>query len=113
MSDSINALVLGDIIGQPGCRALFVGLKGLIKKYRAELVVVNGENAAGGFGLTPEIANQLFSVGVDVITTGNHIWQKKEIYSFLENDDRILRPANYPSGAPGKGYCGSCGKCQR
>jgi 2',3'-cyclic-nucleotide 2'-phosphodiesterase len=101
----MSALVLGDIIGHPGCRALFVGLTGLIKKYRADIVVANGENAAGGFGLTPDIAEQLFGVGVDVITSGNHIWQKKEIFAYLGSNDRVLRPANYPGGAPGKGYC--------
>jgi 2',3'-cyclic-nucleotide 2'-phosphodiesterase len=103
VSDNVNALVLGDIVGQPGCRALFVGLKGLIKRYKADFVVVNGENAAGGFGLTVDIADKLFAAGVDIITSGNHIWQKQEILSTLEKDHRILRPANYPKGVPGSG----------
>ena len=98
-----NVLVLGDVFGRPGCRALFVGLKGLVKDYKADVVVVNGENAADGFGITPEISNDLFALGVHVITSGNHIWQKQEIYPALSSETPIIRPANYPSGAPGKG----------
>lgn len=99
----MNALVLGDIIGQPGIRALFIHLKSLVKECGADLVVVNGENSADGFGITPQIAHQLFNMGVDVITTGNHVWQKREILPLLEESDRILRPANYPPGTPGRG----------
>ncbi len=99
-----TALFLGDVVGQPGCRALFIGLKELIKKHRADLVVVNGENSADGFGITPEIADTFFANGVNVITSGNHIWQKREIFPLLESRTDILRPANYPSKAPGKGY---------
>ncbi len=105
MADTITALILGDIVGQPGCRALFIGLKGLIKKYNADFVVVNGENAAGGFGLTPDLADQIFGNGVDVITSGNHIWQKREVLKYLDVTERLLRPANYPNDVPGKGYC--------
>ena len=105
MADTITALILGDLIGQPGCRALFVGLNNLIKKNRADFVIVNGENAAGGFGLTPDLAEQILGTGVDVVTSGNHIWQKKEIYKYLDKTDRVLRPANYPSGVVGKGHC--------
>ena len=105
MSTYLNALILGDIVGHSGCRALFGGLKELVKKYKADLVIVNGENAADGFGLTPEIADRLLDLGVDVITTGNHVWQKKEIIDALEKQDTILRPANYPKTAPGKGLC--------
>ena len=103
MSGKIRALVLGDIVGQPGCRAVFVGLKSLIKEYKSDFVIINGENAADGFGITPEIAAQVFASGADVITSGNHIWQKREIYPLLDSDSPILRPANYPSTAPGKG----------
>lgn len=99
----MNALVLGDIIGQPGIRALFIHLKSLIRDTNADLVIVNGENSADGFGIIPQIANQLFSLGVDIITTGNHVWQKREILPMLNESDRILRPANYPPGTPGKG----------
>jgi metallophosphoesterase (TIGR00282 family) len=92
------------VVGPPGTRALFVGLASLVKQTRADLVVVNGENAADGLGLTPEIAGSLFSSGVDVITSGNHIWQRREIIPLLETDGRILRPENYPQGVPGKGH---------
>ena len=105
MSDIICALILGDIVGQPGCRALFSGLKKVIKRHDADFVIANGENASSGFGLTPDIAGQLFASGIDIITSGNHIWQKKEIYDLLESCGQLLRPANYPSGAPGKGSC--------
>jgi metallophosphoesterase (TIGR00282 family) len=69
------------------------------------MIIINGENAAGGFGLTPEDSDRFFSVGVDVITSGNHIWQKREILPLLDSEDRLLRPANYPPGVPGHGYC--------
>lgn len=105
MADTITALILGDLIGQPGCRALFVGLNNLVKKNHADFIVVNGENAAGGFGLTPDLAEQILGTGVDVITSGNHIWQKKEIYKYLDKTDRVLRPANYPGNPAGKGHC--------
>lgn len=100
----ITALLLGDVIGQPGSRALFVGLPQLIKRYRADFVILNGENAADGFGLTESLAAQFFSMGVDVITSGNHIWQREEIIHSLKTDKRILRPANYPNQVPGHGF---------
>ena len=100
---TITALLLGDVVGQPGCRALFIGLPQLIKRLRADIVILNGENADEGFGLTEELARQFFSLGVHVITTGNHIWQREEIRPFLDKDQRILRPANYPK-APGHGH---------
>lgn len=100
----MSALVLGDIVGQPGCRALFIGLKPLIKRYSADLVIVNGENAADGLGMTPQIVTQLLSDGVDVVTSGNHIWQKREIYPTLNENERVLRPANYPHCKVGRGY---------
>ncbi len=100
---TLTALLLGDVIGRPGCRALFITLPQLIKKYRADVVIVNGENADEGFGLTSEISRQLFSAGVHVITSGNHIWQRDEFLPTLKSDARILRPANYHSSAPGIG----------
>lgn len=100
----LTALLLGDVIGQPGSRALFIGLPQLIKSLRADFVVLNGENAADGFGLTENLARQFFSLGVDVITSGNHIWQKEELLPFLKSSSRVLRPANYPAKAPGKGH---------
>jgi calcineurin-like phosphoesterase len=105
MTERLKALILGDVVGQPGCRALFVGLSALVKKTGADLVVVNGENAADGFGMTPEIAERFHKSGVHVITSGNHIWQRREILPSLETDDRLLRPENYPQGVPGKGSC--------
>lgn len=101
----LTALILGDVIGQPGCRALYVGLKGLIKANRADVVVVNGENAADGFGLTPELMPYFFDNGVDVVTSGNHIWNRREIFPLLDSLPNLLRPANYPSRTPGKGFC--------
>lgn len=92
-------------MGQPGCRAVFLGLQGLLKETRADLVIANGENASGGLGLLPDTAESLFKSGIDVITSGNHIWQRKEILPVLEKDERILRPDNYPVGVPGKGHC--------
>ncbi len=104
MSEMLNALILGDVYGQPGCRAVFIGLKSLVKEKKADLVIINGENAADGFGITPQIAEQLFASGADVITTGNHVWQHKEIFPLLDSKEPIMRPANYPVLAPGKGY---------
>ena len=101
---TLTALLLGDVLGQPGCRALFIGLPQLIKRYRADIIIVNGENADYGFGITDEIARQFFSLGVHVITSGNHIWQREEFIPTLEKDERVLRPANYPSAAPGHGH---------
>ena len=103
MADTVRALFLGDIVGQPGSRAVFVYLQDLKKKYSIDFTAANGENAAAGFGITPELANQFFSAGIDVITTGNHIWQKREILDMLKNDVRLLRPANYPASVSGKG----------
>jgi 2',3'-cyclic-nucleotide 2'-phosphodiesterase len=110
VAQNLRALILGDIIGQPGCRALFVGLPDLARKLAADLVIANGENAADGFGLTPEIAERMFATGVHVITSGNHIWQKREIYPTLQTRDTLLRPENYPvlpgaAAIPGKGHC--------
>lgn len=104
MAGIFKALMLGDVVGQPGCRALFVGLNSLLKETQADAVIVNGENADEGFGLTPSIADRLLALGVDVITTGNHIWQKEDIISFMERNGRVLRPANYPKSTPGSGF---------
>lgn len=103
MGNTYTVLMLGDVCGQPGMRALFIGLGQLIKEHRADFVVVNGENAANGFGLNESEKTQLFSLGVNVITSGNHIWQQDEIYDSLKNDNRLLRPLNYPSGTIGHG----------
>ncbi|MGM0431487.1 MAG: TIGR00282 family metallophosphoesterase [Spirochaetota bacterium] len=99
----MKVLFLGDICGRPGSRAVFVGLRQMIKTHGADLVIANGENTTEGFGITPDDADQLFSAGVDVITSGNHIWQREEIRARMDQDHRILRPANYPPGVPGHG----------
>ncbi|MGA2977276.1 MAG: TIGR00282 family metallophosphoesterase [Spirochaetia bacterium] len=107
---TLKTLILGDIVGQPGCRALFIGLPDLARRLAADLVIANGENAADGFGLTPDIAERMRTSGVHVITSGNHIWQKREIYPLLQTSDTLLRPENYPvitgpGAIPGKGHC--------
>lgn len=94
---------MGDIVGEAGLNAVLLSLDEIKKKHQADLVIINGENAASGFGLLPEQAQQLFYRGVDVITTGNHIWQHEEIYPMLDQHERLLRPENYPAGAPGHG----------
>ena len=97
-------LALGDIIGRPGRQAVDELLPGLRKQYRLDLVVANGENVAGGLGITPNTARELLRAGVDVLTSGNHIWAQKEIIPYLDGEMPILRPLNYPPGVPGKGY---------
>lgn len=101
----VKALLFGDLVGTPGRRALFFALPRLRERYRPDIIVLNGENAQEGFGLTPELAAQLFAAGIDVITTGNHIWEDKTIWPELDVQDRILRPHNYSSTLPGKGWC--------
>lgn len=100
----VNIVFVGDVIGNPGRHALSKELHRVVDRYRGDLVIVNGENSAGGFGITEEVGKELFSYGVDVITSGNHIWDKRDSYSFLDGESRIVRPANYPSGVPGQGF---------
>jgi metallophosphoesterase (TIGR00282 family) len=102
MRDRYGFLFLGDIIGRPGRRALKKFLPVLREKYNPSLIVANGENAAGGIGITPDICRQLLAQ-VDVLTSGNHIWDKKDAVDYLDQEPRLLRPANYPSPNPGKG----------
>jgi len=99
----VKILFIGDIIGSPGRSAVSLHLPGLKKKEKIDFVLANGENAAGGLGLTPKVAEQLFSYGIDALTSGNHIWDKKDILETLAKDNRILRPANYPPGVIGFG----------
>ncbi|NDW05835.1 TIGR00282 family metallophosphoesterase [Jiella pacifica] len=96
-------LFLGDMVGRSGRNAVFSALPGLVADYRLDFVVVNGENAAGGFGITEEILNQTLSAGADVMTTGNHVWDQREALEFAPREPRFLRPLNYPRGAPGNG----------
>ncbi len=99
----MRVLFIGDVVGEPGRRAIKELLPEIKKKDKVEFVIANGENAAGGSGITPALANELFGYGVDVLTSGDHIWKKKEIIEYLDTDPRIVRPANYPSGVPGSG----------
>lgn len=100
----MRILMIGDVIGRPGRRAVQVLLPNLRQEYSIDLVIANGENAAGGLGLTRETAEELFASGIDVITSGNHIWDHKEIIPSLDSELAILRPLNYPPGVPGRGY---------
>ena len=100
----INVLIIGDVVGEPGRKALFLGLSDLAQEEKADFVIANAENAAGGFGITAKIAGKLYSYGVDCITTGNHVWRNREVYKIIDNDQRLLRPSNYPNGAPGRGW---------
>ena len=101
----MKILILGDVMGQSGRRALKENLKKIIEKNNIDFSIINGENAADdGKGITKEIANDLFSFGIDVITSGNHIWDKEETSKFIEKEKRLLRPANLAEGSPGKGY---------
>ena len=100
----MRILVVGDVVGRPGRKALAALLPGLRQEHEVDLIVANGENAAGGIGLTIATAEELFQSGVDVITSGNHIWHHKEIIPHLEAESRILRPLNMPPGVPGHGY---------
>ena len=102
--EKFSILALGDLMGKPGRRAVAGSLPGLIEQTGAGFVLVNGENASGGLGLTPREADELLALPISVITTGNHIWKHKEIRADLDDDHRVLRPANYPDEAPGKGW---------
>jgi metallophosphoesterase (TIGR00282 family) len=99
----VKLLFIGDIIGKPGRDALSRELHRIVDRHRVDLVIANGENAAGGFGLTAETAQELFKCGVQMITSGNHIWDKKDALEYIKREERIVRPANYPEGTPGKG----------
>jgi len=96
-------LFIGDIIGEPGRKMVRGQMRGLVEAHRPDLIIANGENAAGGFGITPDIAEELLSLGIQVLTSGNHVWDKKEIEPYLAKEDRLIRPANYPEGSAGYG----------
>jgi len=99
----VKLLFIGDIIGKPGREALSRELHRIVDRHYVDLVIANGENAAGGFGLTQETAQDLFKCGVHVLTSGNHIWDKKDALEYIKREERIVRPANYPEGTPGRG----------
>ncbi|HEX8752747.1 MAG TPA: TIGR00282 family metallophosphoesterase [Solirubrobacterales bacterium] len=100
----MRVLFIGDVVGSPGRRGLREAMPGLREKHSPDLIVVNGENSAGGMGITERTANDLFGAGVDVITTGNHVYRHREAYEFLDREERVVRPANYPQGNPGRGH---------
>jgi metallophosphoesterase (TIGR00282 family) len=101
---SLRCMIIGDIIGKPGRLAVVGSLRDLRTELDIDLVIANGENLAAGAGLTPSLAEELFASGVDVITSGNHIWDKREIYDYLDSGRPVLRPLNYPDDAPGRGW---------
>jgi metallophosphoesterase (TIGR00282 family) len=99
----MRLLFLGDMVGKTGRMAVFDQLPGLISKLKTDFVVVNGENAANGFGITQSILDATLDAGADVMTTGNHVWDQKEALGFADREERFLRPANFPAGTPGRG----------
>jgi metallophosphoesterase (TIGR00282 family) len=100
----LKAIMIGDVVGDPGLLVLESLLPGLIREHKADFVVVNGENAADGFGLTEDTLRRILAAGADVVTSGNHIWEKREFWPVIEAESRVLRPANYPAGSPGRGW---------
>jgi 2',3'-cyclic-nucleotide 2'-phosphodiesterase len=101
----MRILILGDIVGRPGRRAARELLPELLEREKIDLAIGNAENAAGGMGVDVKSAKELFAAGFHVLTSGNHIWKKKEIYPYLDDNANLLRPGNYPDGAPGRGWC--------
>jgi metallophosphoesterase (TIGR00282 family) len=100
----MRVLFIGDVVGSPGRQGLREAMPGLRERHAPDLVVVNGENSAGGVGITERTARDLFQSGADVITTGNHVYRHREAYEFLDREDCVVRPANYPQANPGRGH---------
>jgi 2',3'-cyclic-nucleotide 2'-phosphodiesterase len=101
----LSILFIGDIVGRAGRKAIDLFLQDVVIEHNVALVIANGENAAGGVGITPKIADQLLDSGIHLLTSGNHIWQKKEIFDYLDQETRIIRPLNFHPDSPGKGSC--------
>ncbi len=101
--DCLNLLFIGDVVGRPGRAAVRARLPDLVGRYQIDFTIANAENAAGGLGITPRVAQELLEMGVDVLTTGNHIWRHREFFEFAEGEPRVIRPANFPPGTPGRG----------
>lgn len=99
----MRLLFLGDLVGRSGRQAAVDALPGLVETYALDFVIVNGENAAAGFGITEEILQDVLDAGADVVTTGNHVWDQRDTLVYIERQDRLLRPINFPPGAPGRG----------
>ena len=104
MNDTIRVMMLGDISGSSGMGALFLGLSSVIREKKIDFIIANGENASAGFGISPEDYYSMKKLGINVITSGNHIWQKEEIFSIMDKNNDILRPLNYPEPCVGSGY---------
>jgi metallophosphoesterase (TIGR00282 family) len=100
----MRVLFIGDVVGGPGRRGLRATMPGLRERCSPDFVIVNGENSAGGMGITEKTAGDLFDAGADVITSGNHVYRHREVYDFLDRSDRVIRPANYPHANPGRGH---------
>ena len=105
VNEPVRILFVGDIVGGIGRRSVAALLPALRERYAPEFVVANGENAAGGVGITPKVAQELFAIGIDVITLGNHTYRHREVYAYLDEEERILRPANFLRSQPGHGWC--------
>jgi len=101
----MRVLILGDVVGRPARRAIRDLVPSLVEREKVDLAIANAENAAGGIGVDIKSAKELLSAGLNVLTSGNHIWKKKEIYPYLDEHSHLIRPANYPAGAPGRGWC--------
>ena len=101
----MRVMLVGDVIGRPGRRAFREYVQKLRKEKKIDVVIANGENSAAGKGLTRTSLDELYSGGADIITTGNHVWDKKDVMEFIDSEPFLIRPANYPEGTPGKGYC--------
>ena len=100
----MNLLFVGDVMGRPGRRALRKILPELRQEYAIDFCITNGENAAGGKGITHKVARELFEYGTDVVTLGNHSWDNKDVFNFINQEERVIRPLNFPPGNPGRGY---------
>jgi 2',3'-cyclic-nucleotide 2'-phosphodiesterase len=100
----VRLLFVADVVGSPGRRALDALLPEMRRRHAVDVAVVNGENSAGGLGITEKTARQIFAAGADAITLGNHVWRHREVYGYLDREPRIVRPANYPKGNPGRGF---------
>ncbi len=105
MNDVLNILAVGDVVGRPGRTILADQLQGLVARHRIDTVIVNGENSAGGRSITPEIFRDFMELGIDVVTTGNHVWDNNDVLKIIDTEDNLLRPGNFPPGVPGKGHC--------
>jgi 2',3'-cyclic-nucleotide 2'-phosphodiesterase len=99
----MKILIIGDVVARPGRIAVLERIQDLREQHAVDLAIMNGENVAGGFSITPPLADELFRAGIDVMTSGNHIYDKREVIPYIEANNRLIRPANYPPGSPGKG----------